>query len=266
LFPQFLKLESEEIRPMTRREDAAKLDPEQTNDAWAPKAALPPQKPTLMSTWFSEFEEGIARDFQRRTGLDYKNTIAQIIEAAEPFPGMQVLDVPTGTGVIARQFVGKIGEKGKITGGDPSREKLEQARLAAHSARVALRVEWRAMPPEKLLFNDDSLDLITSVMAFHKFNAQKFLAEAYRALRSGGRLLIADELAPVVAESPLKQKFRQHYYRYIARDPGEAEAHFYSAQEVMQMLNEIGFTQIVLKALRQRSKHDRVFTLVKAVK
>lgn len=251
---------------MTRREDAAKLDTEQTNDTWAPKAALPPQKQTLLATWFSEFEEGIARDFQRRTGLDYKNTISQIIEAADPFPGMQVLDVPTGTGVIARQFVGKIGEKGKITGGDPSREKLEQARLAAHSAKVTLRVEWRAMPAEKLLFGDASLDLITSVMAFHRIQAQKFLNEAHRVLKPGGRLLIADELAPVAGASSLKLKFRQHYYRYIARDPSEAEAHFYTAQEVMQMLNELGFTQIVIKALRQRSKHDRVFTLIKAVK
>jgi ubiquinone/menaquinone biosynthesis C-methylase UbiE len=251
---------------MTRHEDAAKLDSEQTNGVWTPKAALPPQKQPLIATWLSEFEEAIARDFQRRTGLDYKNTIAQIIDAADPFPGMQVLDVPTGTGVIARQFVGKIGEKGKITGADPSRDKLEQARLAAHSAKVSLRVEWRAMPAEKLLFNDGSLDLITSVMAFHRFNQQKFLGEAHRALKPGGRLLIADELAPVVGASPLKLKFRQHYYRYIARDPSEAGAHFYSAQEVMQMLNEIGFTQIVLRALRQRSKHDRVFTLIKAVK
>jgi ubiquinone/menaquinone biosynthesis C-methylase UbiE len=251
---------------MTRREDAAKLDSEQANSAWAPKVALTPQKPPLIATWLSEFEEKIARDFQRRTGLDYKNTIALIIEAADPFPGMQVLDVPTGTGVIARQFVGKIGEKGKITGADTSRENLEKARLAGHSAKVSLRIEWRVMMAERIAFDDSSLDLITSVMAFHRLPAQKFLDEACRSLKPGGRLLIADELAPQTGASSLKLKFREHYYRYIARDPGEAKAHFYSAEEVMEMLNERGFTQIVLRALRQRSKHDRVFTLVKAVK
>ncbi len=251
---------------MIRREDAAKLDTEQTNGVWTPKVALPPQKQPLIATWLSEFEEKIARDFYRRTGLNYKTTIAQIIEAADPFPGMQVLDVPTGTGVIARQFVGKIGEKGRIIGADESREKLEQARLAAHSAKVTLRVEWRLMQAEKLAFDDSSLDLITSVMAFHRIQAQKFLNEAYRALKPGGRLLIADELAPKDGAGSLKLKIRQHYYRYIARDPSEAEAHFYTAQEVMDMLNDLGFTQIVLRALRQRSKRDRVFTLIKAVK
>src|SRR5215813_9935440 len=218
VLPQSLKLESEDTLPMNRREDAAKPDAEETEGVWTPKVAPAPRKMPLIATWLSEFEEAIARDFHRRTGLDYKNTIAQIIEAADPFPGMQVLDVPTGTGVIARQFVGKIGEKGKITGADISREKLEQARLAAHSAKVSLRIEWRVMMAERLAFNDASLDLITSVMAFHRIQAQKFLEAAYRVLRPGGRLLIADELAPQVGTNTLRLKFRQHYYRYIARD------------------------------------------------
>ena len=96
--------------------------------------------------------------------------------------------------------------------------------------------------------------------------APQFLDSAYRVLRPGGRLLIADELAPKTGASPLKLKFRRHYYRYIARDPSEADAHFYTADEVMEMLNERKFKQIVLRALRQRSEHDRIFTLIKAVK
>ena len=50
------------------------------------------QKAVIIDTWLSQFEQRIAQDFQRRTGLDYQTTIAQIIEAAEPFPGMRVLD------------------------------------------------------------------------------------------------------------------------------------------------------------------------------
>src|SRR5262245_8692746 len=98
---------------MTRREDAAKPDTEQANGAWTPKVALPAQKKPLIATWLSQFEEKIARDFQRRTGMDYKNTIALIIEAADPFPGMQVLDVPTGTGVIARSSSERSAKRGR---------------------------------------------------------------------------------------------------------------------------------------------------------
>ena len=162
---------------------------------------MQPQKPALIDTWLSQFEEQIAQDFRRRTGLDYSTTIAQIIEAAEPFPGMRILDVPTGTGIIARQFVGKVGQNGQIIGADSTREKVEQARLAAQSAKATLRTEWRVSPCDKLIFPNNSFDLVTSVMAFHRLNGEKFLAEVHRVLKPGGRLLIADELAPMTGTS-----------------------------------------------------------------
>lgn len=224
-------------------------------------------KPAIIDTWLSQFEQNIARDFQRRTGLDYKTTIAQIIEAADPFPGMRVLDAPTGTGVLARQFVGKIGQEGKIIGVDETREKVEAARLAAQSAKASSKTEWQVMPLDKLKFTDGSFDLVTSGMALHRLpNCQKYLAEMYRVLADGGRLLIADELAPEIEPSALLQSVRRSYYRFIARDAAEAEAQFRSNKEVIQLLNEAGFNQTVVRALRQRSKHDRVFALIKAMK
>lgn len=251
---------------MTRREDATNLAGERQAENAAPKPAQPSQPRTIIGAWLSEFEERIAQDFRRRTGLDYQTTINQIIEAAEPFPGMRVLDVPTGTGVIARQFVGKVGEKGKIIGVSATREESEEARLAGQSAKVGMRIEWRVMPIEKLLFEDNSFDLVTSAMAFHRLPGEKFLAEAYRVLAPGGRLLIADELAPEIPRHPLLLSMRRNYYLHIKRDPYEAEAKFYPTEDMMEMMKTAGFSQIMFRALRQRSKHDRVFTLIKAVK
>jgi len=208
----------------------------------------------------------IADDFQHRTGLDYKTTIAQILEAAEPFPGMHVLDAPTETGVIARQFVGQVGEKGRIIGVDSTQQKLDQARLAAQSARVGMRIEWKVMPAEKLAFADASFDLVNSAMTFHRLNAEKFLAEAYRVLKPGGRLLIADELAPEADASPLRDTARRAWFRFIKRDEVEAEARFHSSGELMQLLQSTGFNQIIFRTLRQGGKHDRIFSLIKAVK
>ena len=247
---------------MTRNEESLLLG-EPSSKTEAP--AKP--KPAIIDTWLSQFEQNIARDFQRRTGLDYQTTIAQIIETAEPFPGMRVLDVPTGTGILARQFVGKVGQEGKIIGVDDTREKVEAARLAAQSAKATLKTEWQVMPLEKLKFADGSFDLVTSGMAFHRLpNCQQYLAEIYRVLADGGRLLIADELAPEIEPSALLQSVRRSYYRFIARDAAEAEAQFRSNKEIVQLLHEAGFNQAVVRALRQRSKHDRVFALIKAVK
>ncbi|MFN0085673.1 MAG: class I SAM-dependent methyltransferase [Blastocatellia bacterium] len=251
---------------MTRREDATILGTQQMTGDWQQKPEPPQFGQNPVVTWFSEFEERIASDFQRRTGLEYKKAIARIIEAAEPFPGMQVLDVPTGTGVIARQFVGKVGEKGRIIGIDETPEKLEQARLAAQSARVSMRIELKAMPIEKLIFEDGCIDLITSVMAFHRVDAGKFLIEACRVLRPGGRLLIADELAPDVPKGALRETMRRSWFRFVKRDQQEADAQFHTTAEMMRMLQEAGFNQIIFRTLRQRSRNERSFALIKAVK
>jgi hypothetical protein len=64
----------------------------------------------------------------------------------------------------------------------------------------------------------------------------------------------------------LRESARRTYYKLIARNTAEAEAKFPSTEEMVQMVVEAGFSQIVFKALRQRSVHDRVFTLVKGVK
>ncbi|MBI1761703.1 MAG: methyltransferase domain-containing protein, partial [Acidobacteria bacterium] len=125
-----------------------------------PKTVASQQSATHLTAWLSEFEEKIASDFRQRTQLDYKETIQQIIDAAEPQPGMHVLDAATGSGVIARQFVGRVGDQGRIIGADTA-DRVEQARLAALSAKVSRKLEWRETLPEKLPFDSESFDLVT---------------------------------------------------------------------------------------------------------
>ena len=228
------------------------------------KNIAPSQPVTHITAWLSEFEEKAAADFQQRTKLDYKATIQRIIEAAELHPGMCVLDAATGSGVLARQFVGRVGENGRIVGADTA-TRLEQARLAALSAKVSRKLEWREAQPDKLPFDNESFDLVTCAMAFHRLPAAAFLASVYRVLKPGGRLVIADELAPVKL-SAWRASWRRFYYRVIARDSLEADAQFYHAEELVELPRAAGFRQQMVKVLRERNPHDWAFALIKAVK
>jgi ubiquinone/menaquinone biosynthesis C-methylase UbiE len=239
-------------------------DPKRTPGK-GPLKPAPPEKKQPYLAWLSQFEEQIARDFFRQTGLDFKSTIRLIIDTAEPFPGMQVADIPTGSGVIARQFVGKVGEKGRIIGVAETREKLERARLTAQSLKMTLHMEWRTMPMGRLFFASETIDLVTCVLAFHSLKPERYLSEVYRVLKPRGCLLIADLFNPEIAASSLRLSLRRTYYRYLKRSRKGTE-HFYTHDEMMRLLSGAGFNQSMFRVLRQPDKYDRIFSLIKAVK
>ena len=231
------------------------------------KAKIKVQTPLPISDWLSELEGKRAKEFKRRTGLDYQTLLTQIIEVADLHPGMQVLELATGTGMIARHLVGLVGTDGKIIGVDRTTELVERARLDAQSAKVGTRIEWRTAPLNHLPFNDKQFDLVTCGLAFNQLEPKDIFREAYRILKTDSALLIAAELVPAAGLSDFIQKIRRQYYRYIKRNNEEANAHFYSSDELAEMLRGAGFRQIVIRSLKSKmGVTGRSFSLIRAVK
>lgn len=233
-----------------------------------PKTTKQKAPPHLaISDWLNELDSKRAREFQQRTGLDYQELLKQIIETADLQPGMQVVELATGTGMIARHLVGMIGAEGKIIGVDSTTELVERARLDAQSAKVGTRIEWRTAPLNHLPFGDSNFDLVVCGLAFNQLEAQDFLRESLRILKMDGALLIAAELAPPAGLSDFMQKARRHYYRFVKRNPEEANAHFYSAHDLTEMLRAAGFRQIIIRGLKTKTGVSaRSFSLIRAVK
>jgi ubiquinone/menaquinone biosynthesis C-methylase UbiE len=91
-----------------------------------------------------------------------------------------VLDVGCGTGHSSRALVA-IAQR--VVGLDLSHEMLAQA-----TPHPKIRyVQGRA---EEMDFPDDSFDLVTVSGAFHWLDRERFLPQAYRVLRSKGRMVI----------------------------------------------------------------------------
>jgi ubiquinone/menaquinone biosynthesis C-methylase UbiE len=220
--------------------------------------------PLPISDWLNKFEQKRAKEFQRRTGLEYKTLLKQILENAELHPGMQVLEVAAGTGMIARHLVGLIGREGKIIGVDSTNELIEHARLDAQSAKVSTRIEWRVAPIKHLPFKDGAFDLVTCGL-FNQFEPQEFFQETCRILRTEGTLLTAAELTAPATFTDWMQKARRQYNRLFKGEPEEASAHYHSAHELTEMLRAAGFRQVVMRALRGDS-NARSYSLIRAVK
>lgn len=104
-------------------------------------------------------------------------------------PGMRVLDVAVGTGLVAQEASRIVGAQGSVTGIDPSAGMMS----AAASRELAL-VRGRA---ESLPFTAASFDFLSLGFALrHLSDLDRVFAEFRRVLRPGGRLLVLEITRP----------------------------------------------------------------------
>ncbi|HUK08264.1 MAG TPA: class I SAM-dependent methyltransferase [Stellaceae bacterium] len=114
----------------------------------------------------------------------------QLFAALEAFgiglPGQRILDLGTGTGVVARA----LAKRGAIVSGiDVSRAQIEEAQQLA--ARDGLTIDFRVAPAEEPPFGERTFEVATANQCFLYFDRQRVIAELRRVLTPGGRLAIS---------------------------------------------------------------------------
>jgi ubiquinone/menaquinone biosynthesis C-methylase UbiE len=165
-------------------------------------------------------------------------------------PGDSVLDVGCGTGEVT--LLAKTRAKaGKVYGIDPAPEMIAVARKKA--ARKKLDIDFRVGVIESLPFPDSSIDVVTSSLMMHHLPEDlkvRGLAEIYRVLKPGGRLLIADFMRPTGS-------FLNHIFIAFTRHRGLKSG----IEDIQKLLKAAGFGQIA-----QSDENVLVIGFVRAVK
>lgn len=127
-----------------------------------------------------------AVDYERHRPGFPASFFARLADQGWAIPGMQALDLGTGTGSLA---IGLAQQGLAVTGLDIAPELLEVARVRAEQA--GLGAEFVVGRAEDTGFETSSFDLITAGQCWWWFDTEQATAEAMRILRPGGRLLIA---------------------------------------------------------------------------
>jgi ubiquinone/menaquinone biosynthesis C-methylase UbiE len=140
--------------------------------------------------------------YKDQAATGYDRAFAQIttwfapclLRAAHIMPGMRILDIATGTGLVAEAALDVIGPAGRVVAADVSPAMVEQARVRlGRSGNTSVAVE----DGQALSFPDESFDAVICSLGLMFFpNPQRGLAEFHRVLRAGGRAAVSVNTVP----------------------------------------------------------------------
>ena len=123
-------------------------------------------------------------------GASIRESLSELIPADED---IQILDIGTGMAATSRFLLQRLSKGSRIWSLDPSEDVIANARTALAVEHRQKRIEFVQGSADDLKFEDDSFDIVVSVMVMHHIGAiGGSIAEMSRVLKEGGRLIVVD--------------------------------------------------------------------------
>ncbi len=213
------------------------------------------------------YEEGVARFFQWRTGLNYYATIDQIADFVINTRRLKVLDFLTDTSTFALRLAGRKAFLGRIYSFDNNVTLLERARQRARHLNLQQVIDFRQFEAMPLPVSDAFAEIAVSIFDLHRHPAEQFLAEAFRLLSSEGHLIVAEMVEPRSTRTNISWALKKLHLKYFQKNPTEAQGIYYDREEIIRLIFAAGFRQIIVQGLKiPSSPHEGVFCLIAATK
>jgi putative AdoMet-dependent methyltransferase len=177
--------------------------------------------------WADTYDQDVISDSFPFTG--YQQALHTVIRLADARPGMTILDLGTGTGNLARQFLG-LGCRVTVT--DFSGAMLDKARERLPGAAL-IQMDLCLVFPSEL--RNQKFDRIVSGYVFHHFDLAKKVSIFLRLTE-----LLMPDAPMIIADISFPDRHAQEAVRQAAGDAWDEEF-YWIASEAIPILKETNF-------------------------
>ncbi len=202
-------------------------------------------KPDSEPSWGSQYRLVASEKWKAKSAAMGQSVTNALVDYAQPAPGMQILDLASGTGEPAISLAMRVGDHGHVTALDLSADLLEIAAQRAQ-ARGLSNFTTQKADAHSLPFPDNSFDLATSRFGVMFFRDPSLaLGELRRTLRPGARACF---LAWGPFDQPYWQSMMGVVHRHVGGDllePGGPDPfRFAEPGSLSAVLRDAGFHEV----------------------
>jgi SAM-dependent methyltransferase len=211
-----------------------------------PKAEPTKTKPTSAEpSWGNSYRLVATEKWKAKSVAMGKAVTEALVEYAKPKPGMQVLDLASGTGEPAISLAVRVGAQGHVTALDLSAELLEIAKGRAQE-RGLQNLSTRQADAHTLPFAENSFDLATS-----RFGVM-FFRDVALALHELRRVLLPNARACFLAWGSIDQPYwrstmgvvHRHVGGFLLQPDGPNPFRFAQPESLSAILQAAGFHDV----------------------
>lgn len=227
---------------------------------------MPPKDKEILIEAFSDmstdYERKVNSELSLFWGWSYRSFLNEMIQKTCIHEGDVILDVATGTGVIAHHLAKESLCQNKIHALDITFPMLKRARNRFENSEIQDKSAMVCASAMDMPYHGNFFTLVMCGLATHHMDVDKFVSESNRILKSDGRLSIIDVGGSLIWKIPgIKLIIRIIAYFYFLMTENHSRAWVESAavsnirakEEWQMILKNSGFKEIRITKLE--SKH-----------
>lgn len=202
-----------------------------------------------------DYENTVSGELQKFWGFNYESFVNYLLEHVKVNKNDCYLDLATGTSLIPRILVNKLGLVSQVIGLDITLPVLKDGKLKISKEMPSIPIYLVCGSALTLPFAPNSIDGAICALASHHLDQAQLLAEVNIVLRSGGQFVLADVAASEFWQFPGAKTFlRLAAFIYFlltnsfarAWVESKAVSNVYTASQWAAILRLNGFTEIVI--------------------